>query len=68
MTLKTKIEDKQVISRGIAIVQYADKISASEALKRLPYETSLGEFVEVDFYESKESRMQVLENQRNPLQ
>jgi hypothetical protein len=49
-------------------VQYANKISASEALKRLPYETSLGEFVEVDFYESKESRMQVLENQRNPLQ
>ena len=41
-TLKTKIEDDKVISRGLAIVQYADKDSAANALQKLPFETCLG--------------------------
>jgi hypothetical protein len=61
MTIKTVIEDKKIVSRGIAVVQFSDKACAAEALKKLPFEDSLGEFVEVDFYQSKESRMQELE-------
>ena len=55
-------------SRGIAIVQYQDKASAAEALKKLPYDSSLGELLDVDFYQSKESRMQELEIKNNPFQ
>lgn len=67
-TLKTKIEDGQVVSRCIAVVQYAEKTDAAEALRKLPFETNLGELLDVDFYQSKESRMQELEKNRNPLQ
>lgn len=37
LTLKTKVEDGEVKSRGIAIVQYQEKMAASEALKKLPF-------------------------------
>ena len=37
LTLKTKVEDGTVKSRGIAIVQYQDKAAAAEALKKLPF-------------------------------
>ena len=57
LTLKTKIQDQQVCSRGIAIVQYSEKEQASEAMKKLPFESNLGELIDVDFYQSKESRM-----------
>jgi hypothetical protein len=68
LTLKTKVEDGEVKSRGIAIVQYQDKASAAEGLKKLPFDTSLGELLDVDFYQSKESRMQELEIKKNPFQ
>ena len=64
LTLKTKIVDGKAQSRGIAIVQFAERSQASEALKKLPFETSLGELVDIDFYQSKESRMQELEKER----
>jgi hypothetical protein len=68
LTLKTKVEDGEVKSRGIAIVQYQEKSSAAEALKKLPFDTALGELLDVDFYQSKESRMQELEIKNNPFQ
>ena len=68
ITLKTKVEDGEVKSRGIAIVQYQEKMAASEALKKLPFSSSLGELLDVDFYQSKESRMQELEIKNNPFQ
>lgn len=58
MTLKTKIEDQKVLSRGIAIVQYATKEEAAEAIKKMPFEVAIGNMLEIDFYQSKESRMQ----------
>lgn len=67
-TLKTKIEDGQVVSRGIAVVQYAEKDEAAIALRKLPFEyRALGD-VDVDFYKSKESRMLEVEKKLNPLQ
>jgi hypothetical protein len=45
----------------MAIVQFQEKPAAAEALKKLPFNLSLGDLLEVDFFESKESRMQVLE-------
>jgi|TARA_B110000503_G_C6982634_1_gene343895 hypothetical protein len=68
LTLKTKVEDGEVKSRGIAIVQYQEKMSAAEALKKLPFSSSMGELLDVDFYQSKESRMQELEIKNNPFQ
>lgn len=69
LTLKTKIMDQQVRSRGIAIVQYAERAQASEAMKKLPFESNLGELIDVDFYQSKESRMQELEVKKSvPVQ
>jgi hypothetical protein len=68
LTLKTKVEDGEVKSRGIAIVQYQDKVSAAEGLKKLPFNIALGELLDVDFYQSKESRMQELEIKNNPFQ
>jgi hypothetical protein len=56
-----------VKSRGIAIVQYQEKASAAEALKNLPFDSALGELLDVDFYQSKESRMQELEIKNNPF-
>jgi hypothetical protein len=50
LTLKTKVEGGEVKSRGIAIVQYQEKATAAEALKKLPYQSSLGELLDVDFY------------------
>ena len=48
--MKTKVEGGEVKSRGIAIVQYQEKATAAEALKKLPYQSSLGELLDVDFY------------------
>jgi len=67
MTLKTKIEAGKVVSRGLAIVQYQEKDAAAQALRKLPFDTCLGSMIDVDFYQSKESRMQEVEK-RNPLQ
>ena len=50
ITLKTKVEEGEVKSRGIAIVQYQEKAAAAEALKKLPFDSSLGELLDVDFY------------------
>ena len=61
--------DSKVQSRGIAIVQFTEKAQASEAMKKLPFESSLGELIDVDFYQSKESRMQELEVKKSvPMQ
>ena len=68
MTLKTRIEDNKVISRGLAIIQYATKDAAAKALKRMPFETTLGPLLEIDFYQSKESRMVTAEKEKNPIQ
>jgi len=61
LTLKTKIENQQIVSRGIGIVQYATKLEASEAMHHLPFVSDLGDFLDIDFYQSKESRMQRVE-------
>lgn len=66
-TLKTRIEDGKVISRGIAIVQYADKESANLALQKLAFEKSIGDMLDIDFYQSKESRMAQLDKVNNPM-
>ena len=68
MSLKTRIEDNKVISRGIAVVQYAAKEAAAKALKGMPFETTLGPLIEIDFYQSKESRMVTAEKENNPIQ
>lgn len=65
-TLKTEIVGDQVLSRGIAIVQYETKEAAAEALKKLPFRTELGRMLDVDFYQSKESRMVQMESQQMP--
>jgi len=57
ITLKTRIVGGKVESRGIGIVQYQTKDHAAAALRKLPFATDLGDFLQVDFYESKESRM-----------
>jgi hypothetical protein len=66
-TLKTRIDNQEVISRGIAIVQFAEKDGAAKAMRELPFNTTLGKLLDVDFYQSKESRMQDLEKKNNPL-
>jgi hypothetical protein len=62
---KSSLEEFKAI---LGVVQYADKSEAAEALKKLPFETSLGNWLDVDFYQSKESRMKELEIEKNPLQ
>jgi len=59
LALKTKFEfdSKKFLSRGIAIVQYSEKSEAACALKKLPFERNLGEFLDIDFYQSNESRI-----------
>ena len=66
VTVKTKVEEEEIKSRGIAVVQYAKKESAAEALKKLPYVDKLGEpgRISILFYESKESRMQLTEQRQ----
>jgi len=34
----------------MAIVQYSQKSEAAEALRKLPYEKSLGDLIDIDFY------------------
>lgn len=57
------MDDNEVLSRGIAIVQFTTKEAAANALKGLPFEDKLGDFsqIKIDFYQSKESRMVNLE-------
>lgn len=50
LTLKTKVMDGTVQSRGIAVIQFAERSQASEALKKLPFEQSLGDLIDIDFY------------------
>jgi len=50
ITLKTAIIGGKVESRGIGIVQYQTKSEAADALKNLPFQTDLGDFLQVDFY------------------
>lgn len=59
ITLKTKIENDDIISRGIAIIQFTNKAGAANALRNLPFEEKLGDqsLIKIEFYESKESRM-----------
>ena len=63
VTLKTKVENGEIKSRGIAIVQFNKQEGAANALKKLPFEEKLGEQgrIFINFYESKESRMQITE-------
>lgn len=49
-------------------MQYQTKDAAADALRKLPFEKSLGDFVDIDFYQSKESRMQYMETMSNPIQ
>ena len=60
VTLRTKIENGEVKSRGIAIVQFSTKQGAANALRNLPFEEKLGtqDRVIIEFYQSRESRMQ----------
>jgi hypothetical protein len=51
-------------------VQYQTREGAAEALKKLPFRTDLGTMLDVDFYQSKESRMVQLESEQlrvNPM-
>lgn len=57
LNIKTVVMNGEVKSRGMAIVQYAKKEQATEALKSLPFQTELGDLLEIDYYMSKESRM-----------
>lgn len=59
LTLKTKFENNEHVSKGIAIVQFSNQAGASSALKNLPFESSLGDpkKVNIDFYKSLESRL-----------
>ena len=57
------MDDTEVLSRGIAIVQFSTKEAASNALRGLPFEEKLGDIskLKIEFYQSKESRMKNLE-------
>lgn len=61
ITLKMKVEDGVHKSKGVAIVQYSTKEGAANALKHLPFETKLGDplEVEIEFYKSLESRLNI---------
>jgi hypothetical protein len=69
LTIKTKIDNGNVVSKGIAIVQYSKKEEATEAMKQLVFHSDLGSLLDIDFYLSKESRTQQVENfQANQLE
>lgn len=59
LTLKTKIEEDQQVSKGIAIVQFSTQEGASTALKNLALDQSLGDpkHVVIEYYQSLESRL-----------
>lgn len=43
VTIKTTVEDGEIKSRGMAILQFNTKEGAATALKKLPFEDKLGE-------------------------
>jgi len=40
---------------------------ASEALLKLPLDETLGDLIDVDYYQSKESRMKEIDMRPNPI-
>lgn len=48
-------------------MQYATKEEAALAMKKMIFETSIGSMLEIDFYQSKESRLQEMEEQNNKI-
>ena len=40
---------------------------ASEALLKLPLDTTLGDLIDIDYYQSKESRMKEIDQRPNPI-
>ena len=48
----------QLTSQGKAIITYANTDDAAKAMQKLYYEDELGQYVNVDFYKSRELRMQ----------
>jgi hypothetical protein len=65
--LKTNKVDGKDVSRGIAQVVYSTKEEAALALQKLYYEHTLGDNVNVDFYKTKEGRLQEYDQKNNPL-
>mmetsp|Transcript_3696 Transcript_3696/g.6293 ORF Transcript_3696/g.6293 Transcript_3696/m.6293 type:complete len:322 (+) Transcript_3696:917-1882(+) len=64
LTIKTKIQDGQIVSKGIAILQYSSAQEATQAIKGLPFRKNLGEVLDIDFYQSRESRTKIQEIQK----
>jgi hypothetical protein len=58
--------DGQTISKGQALITYSTKDEATLALKKLPFEDSLGTNVEPDLFVTKEARMRELDK-NNPF-
>ena len=48
----------QHVSLGKATVSYATSDEASEAMKKLYFESSLGDYIQIDFFKSRELRME----------
>ena len=65
--MKKATIEGETVSKGQAIVTYSTKDEASEALKKLPFVTHLGNNVEVDLYITKSGRMREYEIKNNPL-
>lgn len=52
---------------GQAIVAYSNKSEAATAYSKLPFETELGDMLEIDFFITKQERMKEYEMKNNPL-
>ena len=48
----------QQVSLGKAIVQYSTSDEANTALQKLHFESELGDFLSIDFYKTREGRME----------
>jgi len=48
----------QTISLGKATVSYATSDEASTAMQKLYFESSLGDYIQVDFFKSREARLE----------
>jgi len=48
----------QPISLGKATVAYSSSDEASKAMQKLYFESSLGDYIAVDFYKSREARLE----------
>lgn len=47
----------QQISLGKATVAYANTDEASQAMQKLYFENALGDYIQIDFYQSREARI-----------